>query len=218
MCACWALPPPAPSQLGAHSVVLSTNTQQPNSLQRLGRPLIPTRAFEPPAAHAATSRCCARRQSPRPLMVPGSRPDRVRARSPPSCRPDAHCLLAYPSCVVAAELRRCACAGAKPDVARPRAAGACHPLRRAQPRPKEPRPRPRPQLPRSRECSEREPGNRMRCRELAPVPSQLALHLLRPHPGHRPPATARERRQRVRTAGLRLRIVNRGAVEPRHTQ
>ena len=46
----WALPPPAPSQLGAHSVVLSTNTQQPNSLQRLGRPLIPTRAFEPPAS------------------------------------------------------------------------------------------------------------------------------------------------------------------------
>ena len=47
---CWALHPPAPSQLGAHSVVLSTNTQQPNSLQRLGRPLIPTRAFEPPAS------------------------------------------------------------------------------------------------------------------------------------------------------------------------
>ena len=44
---------------------------------------------------------------------------------------------------------------------------------------------------------------------------ELALHLLRPHSGHRPPATARERRQRVRTAGLRLRIVNRGAVEPR---
>ena len=87
----WALPPPAPSQLGAHSVVLSTNTQQ--SLQRLGRPLIPTRAFEPPAAHAATSRCCARRQSPRPLMVPGSRPDRVRARSAPYiCRRHTHCL------------------------------------------------------------------------------------------------------------------------------
>ena len=96
----------------------------------------------------------------------------------------------------------------KRDVARPRAAGACHPLRRAQPRPRRLRPR-LPQLPRTGKSSEREPGNHLRCRELAPVPSLLALHLLRPHSGHRPPATARERRQRVRTAGFRLRIVNR---------
>ena len=96
--------PPSSSTCGTHGVrLLAGPSLHPHPLSSAPTPLCsaPTRnsrtpfsgsaapssppapSSPQPAAHAATSRCCARRQSPRPLMVPGSRPDRVRVRSPP---------------------------------------------------------------------------------------------------------------------------------------
>ena len=58
--------PRPPTPLSARRLLRGAQHHQPNSLQRLGRPLLPTRAFEPPPNRTRCHHDAARGQSPRP--------------------------------------------------------------------------------------------------------------------------------------------------------